>query len=309
MKTQRGHSLLLVVLLLGMVAVSALASSCAGADEDPFMHFLESTPVEALLSAEEQAELLQTYENEFAYLQQQYGEPIRTVSESVIGRIKAGAVSFAGSDAYAFDALLEQIGALRFQKAVAAFNSGSSDASAQSRENPMRAHPDQLEVRNAVRTTVVPYGALKAKHDIDVAVGLTETQTDTANVGVEVNEMLKGYKISSSVSVSVSRSINGPADNTQVRAGVYATHRAGYTVLFGRIERYTYDLYYSSTGKLHSHNECYAVCDESAEYYAFLASYGTPTYLCHAENDHCFTFASRRSCIDSICESPENYIG
>lgn len=112
----------------------------------------------------------------------------------------------------------------------------------------MRAHPDQLEVRNAVRTTVVPYGALKAKHDIDVAVGLTETQTDTANVGVEVNEMLKGYKISSSVSVSVSRSINGPADNTQVRAGVYATHRAGYAVLFGRIERYTYDLYYTYTG-------------------------------------------------------------
>ena len=301
MKTQRGHSLLLVVLLLGMVAVSALASGCAGADEDPFMHFLESTPVEALLSAEEQAELLQTYENEFAYLQQQYGEPIRTVSESVIGRIKAGAVSFAGSDAYAFDALLEQIGALRFENAVVAFNSGDAGT--------IHAHAGQLEVRNAVRMTVVPYGALKAKHDIDITSGGTQIQPAEVEVGIEAGEMLGNYKISTPVNASASRSIMGPADFTEVKPGVYATHRAGYAVLFGRIERYTYDLYYSSTGKLHSHNECYAVCDESAEYYAFLASYDTPTYLCHAENDHCFTFASRRSCIDSICESPENYIG
>lgn len=301
MKTQRGHSLLLVVLLLGMVAVSALASSCAGADEDPFMHFLESTPVEALLSAEEQAELLQTYENEFAYLQQQYGEPIRTVSESVIGRIKAGAVSFAGSDAYAFDALLEQISALRFESAVDAFNSGDAGT--------IHAHAGQLEVRNAVRMMVVPYGALKAKHDIDVTSGGTQIQPAEVEVGIEAGEMLGNYKISTPVNASASRSIMGPADFTEVKPGVYATHRAGYAVLFGRIERYTYDLYYSSTGKLHSHNECYAVCDESAEYCAFLASYGVPTYLCHAESDHCFTFASRRSCIDSICESPENYIG
>ena len=301
MKTQRGHSLLLVVLLLGMVAVSALASGCAGADEDPFMHFLESTPVETLLSAEEQAELLQTYENEFAYLQQQYGEPIKTVSESVIGRIKAGAVSFAGSDAYAFDALLEQIGALRFEKVVVAFNSGDAET--------IHAHAGQLEVRNAVRMMVVPYGALKAKHDIDVTSGGTQIQPAEVEVGIGAGEMLGNYKISTPVNASTSRSIMGPADFTEVKTGVYATHRAGYAVLFGRIERYTYDLYYSSTGKLHSHNECYAVCDESAEYYAFLASYGTPTYLCHAENDHCFTFASRRSCIDSICESPENYIG
>ena len=301
MKTQRGHSLLLVVLLLGMVAVSALASSCAGADEDPFMHFLESTPVEALLSAEEQAELLQTYENEFAYLQQQYGEPIQIVSESVIGRIKVGAVSFAGSDAYAFDALLEQISALRFENAVVAFNSGDAET--------IHAHAGQLEVRNAVRMMVVPYGALKAKHDIDVTSGGTQIQPAEVEVGIEAGEMLGNYKISTPVNASTSRSIMGPADFTEVKPGVYATHRAGYAVLFGRIERYTYDLYYSSTGKLHSHNECYAVCDESAEYYAFLASCGTPTYLCHAENDHCFTFASRRSCIDSICESPENYIG
>ena len=301
MKTQRGHSLLLVVLLLGMVAVSALASSCAGADEDPFMHFLESTPVETLLSAEEQAELLQTYENEFAYLQQQYGEPIRTVSESVIGRIKAGAVSFAGSDAYAFDALLEQIGALRFEKAVVAFNSGDAET--------IHAHAGQLEVRNAVRMTVVPYGALKAKHDIDITSGGMQIQPAEVEIGIEAGEMLGNYKISTPVNASTSRSIMGPADFTEVKPGVYATHRAGYAVLFGRIERYTYDLYYSSTGKLHSHNECYAVCDESAEYCAFLASYGVPTYLCHAESDHCFTFASRRSCIDSICESPENYIG
>lgn len=301
MKTQRGHSLLLVVLLLGMVAVSALASSCAGADEDPFMHFLESTPVEALLSAEEQAELLQTYENEFAYLQQQYGEPIRTVSESVIGRIKAGAVSFAGSDAYAFDALLEQISALRFESAVDAFNSGDAGT--------IHAHAGQLEVRNAVRMMVVPDGALKAKHDIDITSGGTQIQPAEVEVGIEAGEMLGNYKISTPVNASTSRSIMGPADFTEVKPGVYATHRAGYAVLFGRIERYTYDLYYSSTGKLHSHNECYAVCDESAEYCAFLASYGVPTYLCHAESDHCFTFASRRSCIDSICESPENYIG
>ena len=67
---------------------SALASGCAEIRTDPFMRYLESVSIETLLSAEEQAELLQTYENEFAYLQQKYGEPIQTVSESVIGRIK-----------------------------------------------------------------------------------------------------------------------------------------------------------------------------------------------------------------------------
>ena len=305
---KKAFSLFIVVFLLSVVMTSALASDCAEISTDPFMRYLESVSIETLLSAEEQAELLQTYENEFAYLQQKYGEPIQTVSESVIGRIKAGAVSFAGSDAYAFDALLEQISALRFHKAVAAFNSGSSDASAQSRVNPMRAHPDQLEVRNAVRTTVVPYGALKAKHDIDVAVGLTETQTDTANVGVEVNEMLKGYKISSSVSVSVSRSINGPADNTQVRAGVYATHRAGYAVLFGRIERYTYDLYYTYTGELHSHNEIISVRDQDAIYYTFLVSCGAPTYLRQTRYTTSYSFSSRQACLNAVCSNPNTYI-
>ena len=305
---KKAFSLFLAVFLLSVVMTSALASGCAEIRTDPFMRYLESVSIETLLSAEEQAELLQTYGKEFAYLQQKYGEPIQTVSESVIGRIKAGAVSFAGSDAYAFDALLEQISALRFQKAVAAFNSGSNDASAQSRVNPMRAHPDQLEVRNAVRTTVVPYGALKAKHDIDVAVGLTETQTDTANVGVEVNEMLKGYKISSSVSESVSRSIAGPADNTQVRAGVYATHRAGYAVLFGRIERYTYDLYYTYTGELHSHNEIISVRDQDAIYYTFLVSYGAPTYLRHTRYTTSYSFSSRQACLNAVCSNPNTYI-
>ena len=113
---KKAFSLFIVVFLLSVVMTSALASDCAEISTDPFMRYLESVSIETLLSAEEQAELLQTYENEFAYLQQKYGEPIQTVSESVIGRIKAGAVSFAGSDAYAFDALLEQISALIFKE-------------------------------------------------------------------------------------------------------------------------------------------------------------------------------------------------
>lgn len=73
---KKAFSLFLVVFLLSVVMTSALASDCAGIRTDPFMRYLESVSIETLLSAEEQAELLQTYGKEFAYLQQKYGEPI-----------------------------------------------------------------------------------------------------------------------------------------------------------------------------------------------------------------------------------------
>lgn len=301
MKKAVGFSLFL--LLLSTVFLLVLASG----NTDPFLHFLNVTPIESLLSATDQAKLLETYADEFAFLNQKHGNTIRSIDESAIKLIQAEASAVAiEGNGLAFAALLEEIGALRFARAVTMFN--SNGASVGGGASPLRVRPDQLEVRNAVRTTVVPYGALKAQHDIDDPVGVTYAQSVTADIDVEAGEILKGYKITAFVSASVSGSISGPADFTEVKSGVYATHRAGYSVLFGRIERYTYDLYYTYTGELHSHNEIISIRDQNAEYYTFLVSYGGPTYLKHARYTTCYTFSSKQACITSVSQHPETYI-
>lgn len=302
---KRARALILALLLFSVFFTSATA--CADSGRDPFMTFLESTPVESLLSAGEQAALLQTYASEFSFLQQKHGDAIAAIDEGVVDLIKAEAVSFAGDSAYAFGSLLDAISALRFENAVAAFNAGELP-SAQAQATPKRVNPDKTEIRNAVRTTVVAFGPLKAEHDRDVAAGVTQTFTDEFDVGVESDELVQGFKITASLSTSVSFSISGPADFTEVRSGVYATHRAGYGVLFGRIERYTYDLYNSYTGELISHHEYISIRDEEAAYHTFLASYGNPTYLKHARYDRSYSFKSRSACISGVCSNPGTYI-
>lgn len=302
---KRARALILALLLFSVFFTSATA--CTDSGRDPFMTFLESTPVESLLSAGEQAALLQIYASEFSFLQQKHGDAIAAIDEGVVDLIKAEAVSFAGDSAYAFGSLLDAISALRFENAVAAFNAGELP-SAQAQATPKRVNPGKTEIRNAVRTTVVAFGPLKAEHDRDVATGVTTTSTGTFNFGVESGELLKGFKITAALNVSTSRSIKGPEDFTEVRSGVYATHRAGYGVLFGRIERYTYDLYNSYTGELISHHEYISIRDEETAYYTFLASYGNPTYLKHVRYDRSYSFKTRSACISGVCSNPGTYI-
>lgn len=298
--------LALVLLLFGTTFSSVLALGCTASSANPFLRFLESAPIESLLSTQEQEALLQAYADEFEFLNQKHGNAIQAVNENAINLIKAEAVSFSGSDVFEFDALLEQISALRFEKAVAAFNAG--DASAQTQSSPLRVHPDQLEVRNAVRTTVVPYGALTAKYISEAPTGTTLTTSGSLSLSVEKGSILKSYKLTTGVEVSVEYSLTGPSSTDQVKPGMYATHRVAFGVLYGRIERYTYDLYYSYTGELHSHNEIISVRDEDGYYCTFLASYGAPTYLRHAKNNNYFTFTSRSSCVDSVCKNSGTYI-
>ena len=89
MKKAVGFSLFL--LLLSTVFLLVLASG----NTDPFLHFLNVTPIESLLSATDQAKLLETYADEFAFLNQKHGNTIRSIDESAIKLIQAEASAVA----------------------------------------------------------------------------------------------------------------------------------------------------------------------------------------------------------------------
>ena len=165
-------------------------------------------------------------------------------------------------------------------------------------------------MRDRVVETVVPYGALKGVEGDQVCVG--GHLTKEVSVGCATGEKLLGHTIGSLVvSKEVSYTIDGPTSSDYIKAGIRASHRWAFGILYGSIQHTEYDLYNVYTGKLDSHYSFNTVTSPDRNVIALLfrapGSSG-PTYLASLDGTRVFEFDTIRDAAKDVCESPGKYL-
>lgn len=136
-----------------------------------------------------------------------------------------------------------------------------------------------FEIRNKTVTNLTSLKPLKG--NIKKYLPTNSSESSSLSVTIGVGDVIDGYSISASTTVSTSYSMSGPSTNTWLHSGVaVATHTAVYGVLNGIVQRITFDLVEVSTGNVISHETIIKV-EESTKYasdYTLLVSLGNPTY-------------------------------
>lgn len=293
-------------LCLMLTCLLLLPCAGCGGKTDPFQSYFSEKPFVEFLTEEDTDTLRVQYPQEFELLDEMFGpvtlfreEALELVTEQAIEDRESGFTQIAGA-AYA----------LAFERAAQDFNAEQAAKSEQGLLGLLRANPDQLEVRNRVVETVVPYGALKGVEGDQVCVG--GHLTKEVSVGCATGEELLGHTIGSLVvSKEVSYTIDGPTSSDYIKAGIRASHRWAFGILYGSIQHTEYDLYNVYTGKLDSHYSFNTVTSPDRNVIALLfrapGSSG-PTYLASLDGTRVFEFDTIRDAAKDVCESPGKYL-
>ena len=121
-----------------------------------------------------------------------------------------------------------------------------------------------FEIRNKTVTNLTSLKPLKG--NIKKYLPTNSSESSSLSVTIGVGDVIDGYSISASTTVSTSYSMSGPSTNTWLHSGVaVATHTAVYGVLNGIVQRITFDLVEVSTGNVISHETIIKV-EESTKY-------------------------------------------
>lgn len=296
---------------LCLMLVCLLLLPCAGCGEktDPFQSYFSEKPFVEFLTEEETAALRAQFPEEFQWLDVMLG-PVTLFREDALELVTDQAIEDSGSG---FAQIPGAAYALAFERAAQDFNAEQAAKAEQAQGGLLellRANPDQLEVRNRVVETVVPYGALKGVEGDQVCVG--GHLTKEVSVGCATGEELLGHTIGSLVvSKEVSYTIDGPTSSDYIKAGIRASHRWAFGILYGSIQHTEYDLYNVYTGKLDSHYSFNTVTSPDRNVIALLfrapGSSG-PTYLASLDGTRVFEFDTIRDAAKDVCESPGKYL-
>ena len=166
-----------------------------------------------------------------------------------------------------------------------------------------------FEIRNKTVTNLTSLKPLKG--NIKKYLPTNSSESSSLSVTIGVGDVIDGYSISASTTVSTSYSMSGPSTNTWLHSGVaVATHTAVYGVLNGIVQRITFDLVEVSTGNVISHETILKV-EESTKYasdYTLLVSLGNPTYVDHARYNQTLAFATQSAFERNAQNSPDYFI-
>lgn len=285
-------------MLIGIICIS---STChANNRTDPFQEYFSNRPLTDFLTEDDAAALASAYPAEFTVLSAQMHTAVSLITEDIHVQLKKLAIQHPSSN---FPALLDELFVRAFDNAANAFN---EEQAAQTSTGLFRARPDQMEVRNRTVETLVSFRALKATEGEHVGIGSSIEKS--IEVGYETGDTILGYKIGSvSASYTVSYTLTGP-DYTDRVGDYYATHAYAFGVLYGSIQKVSYDLYYAS-GEFFSHQELTTINSPDALDTTFFFSItGTKTYIRHSSSDEVSCFDNHKKAIQAICEKPASYI-
>ncbi len=296
---------------LALLFSACMAVGCAAIDtaNDPFQSYFSEKPFVEFLTEEDTDTLRAQYPQEFELLDAALGT-VTLFREDALELVTEQARKNAGPG---FSEMVGSAYALAFERAAQDFNAEQAAKAEQAQGGLLellRANPDQLEVRNRVVETVVPYGALKGVEGDQVCVG--GHLTKEVSVGCATGEELLGHTIGSLVvSKEVSYTIDGPTSSDYIKAGIRASHRWAFGILYGSIQHTEYDLYNVYTGKLDSHYSFNTVTSPDRNVIALLfrapGSSG-PTYLASLDGTRVFEFDTIRDAAKDVCESPGKYL-
>lgn len=288
--------------LLMLIGIICISSTChANNRTDPFQEYFSSRPLTDFLTEDDTAALASAYPAEFTVLSAQTHTPVSLITEDIHVQLKKLAIQHPSSN---FPALLDELFVRAFDNAANAFN---EEQAAQTSTGLFRARPDQMEVRNRTVETLVSFRALKATEGEHVGLGTSITKS--IEVGYETGDTILGYKIgSASASYTVAYTLNGPSSNDRI-GNYYATHAYAFGVLYGSIQKVSYDLYYAASGEFFTHQELTTISSPDALDTTFLFSItGTKTYIRHSSSDKVSAFDNHIKAVNAICEKPASYI-
>ena len=262
------------------------AAACAANDSGVFM------------DVETEQAILQEFEAEIRFVEEQHGIVIESINDDSLEAVKQEAVTHLENPSFRFAELMDKIAVACAQGKIASENTGIAPYT----ERPIK--------QNEVITVYKSFGPLKGKYINDAPVGSTSTISGTANIQIGTGEVVQNVAISGGGSVTLSYSLNGPADNTVLPNGVRATHRVAMGVLYGTILKHEYDWYFPDTGYIHRGNISYTVESGSAtpESYTFLASIGVPTYAAKARGSGTLSFSDLRQFRSQVESNPDSFI-
>ncbi len=296
-------------LCLMLTCLLLLPCAGCGGKTDPFQSYFSEKPFVEFLTEEDTATLRTQYPQEFELLDAALGT-VTLFREDALELVTEQAIEDSGSG---FAQIPGAAYALAFERAAQDFNAEQAAKAEQAQGGLLgllRANPDQLEVRNRVVETVVPYGALKGVEGDRVGIG--GHLTKEVSIGCSVNEVVLDYTIGTLVaSKKVSYTYDGPTSSDYIKAGIRASHRWAFGILYGSIQHTEYDLYNVYTGKLDSHYSFNTVTSPDRNVIALLfrapGSSG-PTYLASLDGTRVFEFDTIRDAAKDVCESPGKYL-
>ena len=285
-----------------LIAVVLSLKTCSASDnEDPFWAYFSSRPLTSFLTAEDLNGLRVIYPEELMYIEETMDAAVVQITEEVYTQLKRAAVT---EHTLQFSDLLNTLHNAALDRAVEQFN---GEQATLAERGFLRGRPDQMEVRNRTTETLTPYQALKAEQGDAVAAG--GSVTETISVGYEMGDTIFGYEIgTASVSYEVSYTLNGPSSYDRV--GDYAaTHRIAFAVLYGMIQKVSYDLCYADTGEVFAHYEYNTIFSPEPldQNLLFHISSGRYAFL-KLTDDEAATFSTYTGAINAICNTPYLYM-
>ncbi len=290
--------------LLFVCLLLLLCAGCGG-EPDAFQTYFSEKPFVEFLTEEDTDALRAQYPQEFELLDAAMGT-VTLFREDALDIVTEQAKKSAGSG---FSEMVGSAYALAFERAAQGFNTEQAAKSEQGLLGLLRANPDQLEVRNRVVETVVPYGALKGVEGDRVGIG--GHLTKEISIGCSVNEVVLDYTIGTLVaSKKVSYTYDGPTDSDYVKAGVRASHRWAFGILYGSIQHTEYDLYNVYTGKLDSHYSFNTIASPDRDVSSLLCrtpGSSGPTYIASLDGTRVYEFDTIRDAAKDVCNHPGKF--
>lgn len=251
------------ILLLSLLCTQACALDPSAGERSAgaaFERYYQTTSTEALLTAAQWDDIRSLYADEVNYAYDLFGFMPDELTADAVKYLHLAAAQCGENTDYRFPELLEYMADTAFSNALEQYQ--QSPAS-------MRINPDKTEMRNTTRTTVQSFSRLKAKYVDSCAAGMTVTRE--ASVSIDSGSIIRDFPITGAYSVRTSVSISGPESSDTV--GIYpATNRMVFIVFWGSIEKFSYDLYNSSTGEFIRHVDSYMIRDKTAYAETVLAS-------------------------------------
>lgn len=260
------------------------------------------------ITPEEGQEILSEFSAEISYVEENYGLFVNTLDRETFETLKRIAIENLNNEDYDFSGLIDAVVITCEQNRLQNDSTTVND--------------DGSAARSYITTkTVRGFGPLCGQHYPPVPVGVTQTDSWESKVIISAGTKVgaegilpNGTSVSGEVAAtltveysrSLSRTVEGPTENTRLHNGMYATDRIYYEILYGSVVEVTYE--YPMTGLIKTE---YKIASDSVQLIpkSILASTGSTAYADNIQRTKTFTFdGGQFELFDKIRYYPESFL-
>ena len=292
------------VLFLACSMVTTLCTSaCTTVSAEPIDTFIDECNQALLLPSEngpimrkeDHAAILSDFAFELRFIADVSDTAITEITPSTLDIIKSVSSAHYNDPQYRFSDLLSAISIAVLEKNFEDLTSSQSS----------RARASQFEVTNLEVDSISPLAPLIGK--IHKYAPVNATIEDSVTVGIEAGGTVGGVTITVGCSESTSYSITGPSANQTLHNGIKASHAAAFAVLFGQIQRVSYNVLDRASGDTVQATTVQIVNAYAMPYTLFVAA-AIPTYADHVFESTTLSFATQPAFERNAQNSPAIFL-